>query len=316
MSPRRSRPGFTLIELLVVIAIIAILIGLLLPAVQKVREAAARIKCTNNLKQMALACQNFHDTFNVFPPGEGAANDGLAINLSNYYSPTVPANLMFCSWETHILPFVEQKALYDYMARSPSNLANTNLNIFDCPSDVKAGRIYTVGSWKQSTASYQGVAGIDDNLELPFGKGMLFWRSKLRMADVIDGTSNTLLIGEHPASLPTGWWGWWDTSRDPGIFWPRDCVCGVANAYSFFGVSSDEYTGSACPTGAASGLYRAPASPPNACDFDHFWSYHPGGALFAHVDGSVHFLPYTARPIINALATRAGNETFDASLMY
>src|SRR5262245_30475359 len=108
---QHSRRGFTLIELLVVIAIIAILIGLLLPAVQKVRESASRMRCSNHIKQMALALHNFHDTQGVLPPGLGAVGDSQSLP----FNPTVPANLMFASWHTHILPFTEQDNLYRTM---------------------------------------------------------------------------------------------------------------------------------------------------------------------------------------------------------
>ena len=117
--PRTTRSGFTLIELLVVIAIIAILIGLLLPAVQKVREAAARIKCANNMKQVALAIHNYHEVRGVFPTyNEIAASTGATTQATN-------TRAVYGSWIVHILPYLEQSALYDTVAADVQQFTNT-----------------------------------------------------------------------------------------------------------------------------------------------------------------------------------------------
>jgi prepilin-type N-terminal cleavage/methylation domain-containing protein len=308
MRSMRSRSGFTLIELLVVIAIIAILIGLLLPAVQKVREAASRSRCANNLKQMGLACHNFHDVNGQLPPGLGAVGD----KQTSRFGVTIPANLMFASWHTHILQFTEQDALYRIMTPNTQSLGRP-VPLYSCPSDPKGQYAYAVGSWNQLTSSYAGVSGTDlyryQVLSDPLtNNGLLHHRGRVRIEGITDGTSNTIMIGDRPASLPSGWWGWWDTSRSYSIDWSYDCLGGAANTGSFFGTANDNGGGASCPSGAASGLFRQPANPANACDFDHFWSYHPGGAMFAMGDGGIRFIPYSAQPMMAALATRAGGE--------
>jgi prepilin-type N-terminal cleavage/methylation domain-containing protein/prepilin-type processing-associated H-X9-DG protein len=301
-----GRRAFTLIELLVVIAIIAILIGLLLPAVQKVREAANRAKCTNNLKQMGIALHAFHDAQNVFPSGLGAVGDR---NNNNpvYWNPTSPANLQFCSWHTHILPYIEQDNLGRTMTPNVNGLGKP-VPLYGCPSDPQAQKLYNGNGFNgQLTTSYVGVAGIDIfGAEFPVMSGILYWRSSVNMAAIADGTSNTLLVGERPAT-PDGWWGWWDTSRSPNNLWDKDCVDGVHDTLSFFGVTNG-YSGPACPNGSAAGVYRAPRSPADFCDFDHFWSYHPGGAMFLKADGSVGLVPYSSRLSLEQMATRAGGE--------
>src|SRR4051794_1323101 len=118
MARNPSRSGFTLVELLVVIAIIAILVGLLLPAVQKVREAAYRISCGNNLKQLGLALNQFENEKLCFPPGLGAVGDAAPATDAMgfyYYGPTKPANLRFASWQTWLLPYLDQKDMFDKM---------------------------------------------------------------------------------------------------------------------------------------------------------------------------------------------------------
>jgi prepilin-type N-terminal cleavage/methylation domain-containing protein/prepilin-type processing-associated H-X9-DG protein len=304
------RKGFTLVELLVVIAIISILIGLLLPAVQKIREAGARTQCKNNLKQMALACQNFHDTNEVFPPGLGAVKDRAGDRPQAPFNPTIPANLMFCSWHTHILPFLEQDNLFRQMI--PNNLGEGRpVKQYACPMDIKGEYNYNWGATQQLTTTYVAVGGLDIDQEITTGgKGVMYWRSKVRIEDVKDGTSNTVMIGERPASAD-GFWGWWDTARDPSEIWWHDPIQGAHQQSSFYGYDSNH--NKPCPSGAATGIYRAPDYPDGSgyCDFDHFWSNHPGGAQFARVDGSVAFFPYSARITLEQMATRSGGEVND-----
>ncbi|MEW4452254.1 DUF1559 domain-containing protein [Bremerella sp. JC817] len=194
---RRSlRPaGFTLVELLVVIAIIGVLIALLLPAVQMAREAARRMSCTNNLKQLGLALHNYHDTFLTFPRYNQRA---LASNASDSYS---------CGPHVKILPFIEQDAMYEQLKTTTQNfyrniadaetlVQSNRLSAYVCPSDSPVGNDSRTANcnYPFSTGSNLGW-----NIAESRQNGVLRFSTETDFAAITDGTTNTIMIGEHVA---------------------------------------------------------------------------------------------------------------------
>jgi prepilin-type N-terminal cleavage/methylation domain-containing protein len=282
-STSQRRRGFTLIELLVVIAIIAVLIGLLLPAVQKVREAANRASCENNLKQIGIALHHYHTTNGAFPPGR------------------VSTNAISCSWPPFILAYVEEEPLaqrwrFDQRwdnAATNGILIKSPIKVFMCPSapprdwvraplDYPAINQITTPNPFLTTpppadATFVGVLGKDINR---------------RLTDITDGSSQTLLLAE-------------DAGREQ--LWQM----GMLVSQSGGGVGSWGNPGSAI---MLSGFNPATSSSPGPCAINctnnnEIYSFHIGGANVLCADGSVHLLRAgTALQTVANLITRAGNE--------
>jgi prepilin-type N-terminal cleavage/methylation domain-containing protein/prepilin-type processing-associated H-X9-DG protein len=238
MVPLRRR-GFTLIELLVVIAIIAVLVGLLLPAVQKVREAANRIRCSNNLKQIGLAFHNHHGTYGYFPDGGEHWNPDLYPRVMTGGSPAVSPKQNW-GWGYQLLPFIEQEPLW----KNPDNtlVRGTPLSLYFCPTR-RSPMIIKVGNINIAMLDYAGNAGTDDEwrvggASLGNGRNGLVVRRpgngeeagdvrghSIRMgSDIPDGTSYTLLVGEK--RMRTDMIGQPQAADDQGYTagWDRDEV--------------------------------------------------------------------------------------------
>jgi prepilin-type N-terminal cleavage/methylation domain-containing protein/prepilin-type processing-associated H-X9-DG protein len=325
----RERDGFTLIELLVVIAIIAILIGLLLPAVQKVRESANRAKCQNNLKQIALAAVNYHDTNNALPTA--------------WFSPPFPVYPNSPSSFILLFPYLEQQALdqavYQQMMVTNSDVGGigspfaTPLSVLVCPSDsglpspavvqqVGTSNYFGMTSYR---ASFSGQSMESDNFDGIFPDGAIYdpFFGLVPITSITDGTSNTILYGET-SNFDPNWTKW---SACP--FFTNQPFSMVASSWSngaslFFG-------------GIGSGYYPLNSTLPSTFKIGGcigtvvgrgmtYGSGHTQGANFVFCDGSVHFLSNAINnaatltdtngntvTVLQALSTIAGGEVINGS---
>lgn len=297
LSYPNARRGFTLVELLVVIAIIGVLVGLLLPAVQAAREAARRMQCSNNLKQIGLAFHNYHDTHGKFPMGEmcltgtGPNTAGVPGVSGGYQGNGASADRNW-PWSVYILPFIEQGNLYSVLQPGtipqaplltattptpPNGAANWGVILtqtiptYICPSDPSSGINTRAGGYGK--------------MNYLVSKSMGFTNTRHGMRDVSDGTSNTFLCAErmHGPSPVNHWGGVWASRQRSN------------GSYSFDDVPPPN---TPMPAGviAANGLCcvtaqdRVPGTTVNLNTRGGASSSHTGGIQSVFVDGSVHFI--------------------------
>ena len=341
VRPRPRRHGFTLIELLVVIAIIAILIGLLLPAVQKVREAAARIQCTNNLKQMGIGLQAYHDANGALPPGVAR------LNIQENASPAT-------FWTYFLLPYVEQQNLFNTapFTANPNwtdggayqAAAQAQLKVYRCPSStdqltyssqgigtryaISYAAIQTgdVGNPAAANGSGEWAAHLDDSSWSAGGgfnnwptpttnlyryDGAMGYNTTVRLTQITDGTSNTVLVGEryriwtdlyaannedaYTASAGAGAQGTWALGTPNANNAMEQAVGSIGVPFNY----------------NQSGSLNGGGDVQTSLTMLAFSSRHTGGVNFLYADGSVHLLSTsTADSVRLALGTIAGGEVF------
>jgi prepilin-type N-terminal cleavage/methylation domain-containing protein len=316
----RTRKAFTLLELLVVIAIIGVLIGLLLPAVQKVREAANRTACRNNLKQIGLALHVYHDANLSFPAGylftaplmNNAVPNFVPNWSTNIYDwvpplPGPPPNSPGWGWAALLLPYIEQNPIsrqidFTLPVEGPTmhSIRTAPLRLYTCPSDSSTGvfRVQTnlnqdlTGAATNSYAACYGALGLLGTRP-DLGNGVFFRNSTTRVLDIIDGTSTTLAVGERCAALTQTPWA--------GVMTP-----GTARTTPGAPVYTSKFELAPAMTLARVG--NKPLNDPY-CEPNDFFSPHFQAVQFVFADGSVQaFTPLVSMDVLQALATIAGGE--------
>ncbi len=283
------RRGFTLVELLVVTAIIGILSGLTLTAVQAAREAARRVSCNNQMKQIGLALIEHETCFRKFPAGTVARFQELE----------------YTSWMVSILPQLEEVAWFEEI-RSLSKLQNSPFRPIVHPSLAKVNHHYACPSDPHSSTlqyslrhsmlvaptSFLGVSGINSNNH----DGILYFDSRVKARDIVDGLSQTIMVGERPISGGKNF-GWWYAGV--GVDGAFDHTLGVYEEV--------DPTNPWMPCNARKFVFPEQVSSSD-CDGMNYWSFHPGGANFLYADGSVHFVAYGSDNVLSALSTRSGRD--------
>jgi prepilin-type N-terminal cleavage/methylation domain-containing protein/prepilin-type processing-associated H-X9-DG protein len=348
---RNRRPGVTLLELLVVIAIIGILCSLLLVGVQKVRSAAQRAQCINNLHQLGLALHGYHDAFGTFPPG---CNNWMIETPHKYHWP---------SWMALIGPFLEEEAIWRQTAAMeivgsspapcndlpfPYNWSNPwdvcpggfqrytglgqALKVLTCPADVHPPGPQQSGDFTVGLTSYLGVSGL----------GLYSWAVHPLSGFPRGRDTSGILVGTNKydfqrhhqeiaySSPGTRMTDITDGTSQTLLVGERPTPAAADLGWWFAG-AGEGHTG-ACdvilgvnevnlPTSLLPGAYPAcplgtyafsPGTASNPCDVFHFWSYHTGGAHFLFADGSSRFLAYGSANVLAALATKGGGEVAEA----